>query len=484
MANIVIVGSGVAGLSAGIYAQLNGHSATIYERHSRVGGNLTGWNRAGYHIDNCIHWLTGTNLNTSLYKMWQELGVLGDVKIYQGESLYTFEKDGKRLSLYNNLNKIKKEMLDISPDDEKEILSFIKAIEQVQGLMGIAGDKHDEKSGFFKKVQSIPSLFKYYRLTTGELANLFSSQVLKGFIESIISEYFSSLALIVIFATFCGDNGGIPAGSSVAMAERMKERFLSLGGKVELGNGVSKINVNDKFAESVTLDNGKEIKADYVIVTADPAVVFGNLLDKELMPKDLKKQYDNPKMLRFSSYHCAFSCDFQDVPFKGDFVLEVPEKYRNELKSNYLIVREFSHEKSFSLDGKNILQTMTYCLEDDAISFIELSKDRKKYFEKKIVLSENIKNIIVEKFPELRDKLNCIDVWTPASYKRYTGSKIGSFMGFALTSKMIPRKLSNRVKGVNNVILATQWLRAPGGLPIAAEMGKRSIGTIMKLDKR
>ena len=99
MANIIIIGGGVAGLSAGIYAQMNGHHATIYEKHFKAGGNLTGWDRNGYHIDNCIHWLTGTNPVTKLYKTWKDLGALGDVPVYQAESLFTFEKDGYTLSL-------------------------------------------------------------------------------------------------------------------------------------------------------------------------------------------------------------------------------------------------------------------------------------------------------------------------------------------------------------------------------------------------
>ena len=84
MAEILIIGGGVAGLSAGIYSRLAGHSATVCERHFRAGGNLTGWQRGEYHIDNCIHWLTGTNPNTGTYKMWEELGALDDqTKIIQ-----------------------------------------------------------------------------------------------------------------------------------------------------------------------------------------------------------------------------------------------------------------------------------------------------------------------------------------------------------------------------------------------------------------
>ena len=43
MAKVIIVGGGVAGLSAGIYALMAGHSAVIYEKHTEAGGNLTGY---------------------------------------------------------------------------------------------------------------------------------------------------------------------------------------------------------------------------------------------------------------------------------------------------------------------------------------------------------------------------------------------------------------------------------------------------------
>lgn len=483
MANIIIVGGGVAGLSAGIYAQLKGHNATIYEKHFKYGGNLTGWDRDGYHIDNCIHWLTGTNPNTDLYKMWRELGVLGNVEIYQGETLYTFQKDGESMSLYNDIEKVKEEMLRISPFDEKEILSFIKAVKAVQGLSGIAGENHNEKSSLLKKIRDIPVLLKYYKLTTGELSEKFIHPVLKGFIASVISEHFSSLALILVFATFCGNNGGIPAGSSCAMADRMAERFLSLGGKLHLKQGVEKINVVDGAAESVVLESGEIKPADYVIVTSDPAVAFGKLLDETLMPKELKNLYDNPNMMRFSSYHCAFSCDISDLPFRGDMIVEIPEEYRESLRGEYLIMREFSHETGFAPKGKNVLQTMIYCMEDTAKDFIELSKNQSLYKEKKKSLAENIKEIIIDKFPEFKKKIKCIDVWTPATYKRYTDSQIGSFMSFALPSKTIPHRLSNKIDGVKNVILATQWLQMPGGLPIAARVGKSAIDTIREIEK-
>lgn len=484
MAKILIIGGGVSGLSAGIYAQLNGHHAVVCERHFIAGGNLTGWDRNGYHMDNCIHWLTGTNPATKTYKMWEDLGALGDVEVFQGESLYTCEYNGTTLSLYKDLHRIEREMLAISPKDKKEIKSLIHAIEVMQGICGIAGEGHDEKLTATKTVFSIPALMRYYGLTTGELAARFSHPLLRSFISAFWGDDFGSLALLMVFAHFCGENGGIPKGSSCAMAERMSKRFKELGGELLLRKEAIKVNHENGKASSVTFADGTTIDADYVILTADPAVVFKKLLDIP-MPKQLENKYQNTHLRRFSSYQCAFACDLAEIPFQGDFIFEVPTEYRSMLHMNQVIVREFSHEPSFAPEGKNILQTLTFCYEEDAMKFIELrNQDKQAYRRKKQEIADLLMYLLVEKLPQLQDKLTCVDVWTPATYKRYTDSEMGSYMSFALPSKMLPTRASNRVKGLSNVILATQWQQIPGGLPIAAEGGKIAVETIVKQESK
>ena len=42
MKKVIVVGAGVSGLSAGIYAALAGFDVTVCEKHRVAGGNLTG----------------------------------------------------------------------------------------------------------------------------------------------------------------------------------------------------------------------------------------------------------------------------------------------------------------------------------------------------------------------------------------------------------------------------------------------------------
>ncbi len=484
MAKILIIGAGVAGLSAGIYAQLNGHQAIVCEKHFIAGGNLTAWNRSGFHIDNCIHWLTGTNPASSTYGMWETLGALGTIEIYQGETLFTCEHDGKRIALYRDLYRMKNEMLALSPEDEKEILAFIRAIEYFQGFCGIAGKNHNEKIAFLDAVAAVPALSKYYNLTTGQLAKKFKHPLLALFFKGFFGYEFSSLALVMVCAHFCADNGGIPVGSSSAMADRLTERFQSLGGELLLKKEAVQIHTENGRAHAVSFADGSKLEADYIVLATDPASTFGKLIDLP-MPKALQKNYKNSRFLRFSAYHCAYACSLSELPFEGDLIFEIPEEYRETLLTDRLIVREFSHEKNFAPEGENLLQTMVFTFEERAKDFITLRKnDRAAYNKKKQALASVTQKLIEERFPVLSGKLKCIDVWTPATYHRFINSEIGSFMSFVLPARALPLCAANRVKGLSNVILATQWQQSPGGLPIAADVGKKAIQAIMTQERK
>lgn len=484
MAKILIIGGGVAGLSAGIYAQLRGYDATICERHTKIGGNLTGWDREGYHIDNCIHWLTGTNPATKLYEMWSTLGVFKDTKIYQGNVLYSCKYENESLSLSKDLYKLRADMLRISPMDKDEINSLILAIEIMQGINKIRGINHNEGLSPYHMAIAIPLLTKYYSLTTKELSLRFVSPLLQSFITSFWGDNFGSLALIMVFAHFCGENGGIPRGGSCAMAKNMERRFSSLGGKILLSKEATKINHKDGHVYSVSFKDGDEIKCDYAIACCDPTLTFNKLL-KLPMPKQLLKMYENKRLLRFSSYHCAFSCDMPSLPFEGDFIFKTPEKYKHLTPTGQVILREFSHEKNFSKEGCVVLQAMVFCYENDAKQFIYLKKNHAlAYAKKKEEFKKALEEMIPSVFPQLTGKLRCIDTWTPATYHRYTSSDIGSYMSFALPSKMIPLRLSNKISSLDNFFLATQWQQIPGGLPIAAKSGKLAIDSLHKIEAR
>jgi hypothetical protein len=74
--SVIVVGAGIAGLATGCYAQMNDYSTRIVEMHDKPGGLCTSWQRRGYTIDLCIHWLVGSKPGTGFHRLWQEIGLL------------------------------------------------------------------------------------------------------------------------------------------------------------------------------------------------------------------------------------------------------------------------------------------------------------------------------------------------------------------------------------------------------------------------
>ena len=223
--------------------------------------------------------------------------------------------------------------------------------------------------------------------------------------------------------------------------------------------------------------DGREIKGDYFVFTCDPKPNYEKIFSLPL-PSSLKKAYERVDMIRFSSYHTAFAVD-GELPFSGDYVFPLPDRLKIKLMTDNLILREFSHEPSFAPKGKSILQTLVFLNEPACKSFIALkAKDRESYNIRKARLAEETKKAIVEHLPSLEGRLELLDVWTPSTYERFTGAEIGSYMGFALPKKYIPKKSPSDIPELENAFLATQWQMAPGGLPTAAELGKIAIKKI------
>ena len=135
MKKVVICGGGIAGLTAGIYAQQAGFATEIYEKNALPGGECTGWARQGYHIDNCIHWLTGAQEGDSLYPVWQNIGALspGTRKVKE-DYFYGIESGGKTLFFYRDLARTQAEFCAAAPEDTAELNRFFEMVKLAEQM--------------------------------------------------------------------------------------------------------------------------------------------------------------------------------------------------------------------------------------------------------------------------------------------------------------------------------------------------------------
>jgi len=127
--SIIIIGAGFAGLSAGIYAQMNGYRTRIFEMHTLPGGLCTAWKRQGYTIDGCIHWLVGSAPGGSFHRYWEEVGIAQGREFVDLDEFARYEgDDGRTFIFYSDVNKLEQHMLAFSPGDAEATREFIRGI--------------------------------------------------------------------------------------------------------------------------------------------------------------------------------------------------------------------------------------------------------------------------------------------------------------------------------------------------------------------
>lgn len=133
--SIIIIGAGIAGLSAGCYGRMNGFHTRIFEMHKKPGGLCTSWKREGYTVNGCIHWLVGSSPASSFFRLWEELGALRGKSIINHEEYGRIEvEDGGKFIVYTDIDRLERHMKGIAPEDTGVIDEFIKAVRRCTGV--------------------------------------------------------------------------------------------------------------------------------------------------------------------------------------------------------------------------------------------------------------------------------------------------------------------------------------------------------------
>ena len=486
---VVVIGAGIAGLSAGIYALKAGYDVEIYEKNKIPGGECMGWNRKGYHIDNCIHWLTGTDPKTKLWEVWKTVGAIDENTQYVDvDKFYSSRVEGKEATLWNDLERTKRELIELSPEDEEEITKFIRHVEYAKECV-IPSDKPLDMMGmrdYIKMGMEMPDMPKvmkeYGKINCGDLAKRFKSPALRKLMSDYLPAEYTAYSFLVSYATMASGNGNIPLEGSLAMSLRIVKRFKEMGGILHNGVSVKRIVVDGKKASGIELEDGTVISADEVISAVDTDFLFGRLIEKKYMPKLLMKAYENRKAYPVTSgFQFAFAID-SDLSATDTIFFDCEPLQIGTRSFSRMSVKSYAYDKSFAPEGKTVLQANIVQSDEDYLYWESLSED--EYRKKKEESSEEVTKRIVREFPELEGKIELLDCWTPLTYNRYCNAYHGSYMGFVTTVGNKQMRFKGVVKGISNLYVAGQWVMSPGGLPIAVVSGKFAVQRILKKEKR
>lgn len=490
---IIIIGGGISGLSTGVYAQKHGFITEIFEKNPNNGGLCQSWNRKGYEIDGCIHWMTGTNPKTTLYSMWKDLDAFDDEDIIQFKDFGSVEYNGQIYYFYTNLNKLSKELIEKFPKDKRRIKRLKKMVDCFWN-MPIPMEKPTSCMNIFELmwvgIKMLPYLPKYLyatHTTQERFAKKFRSPELRYFFSRIVPGEGNLYTTLYAYSTVAYGNGGVPKGGSRRLVSRIETTYLKSGGVIHNNSHIKDIIVKKGTAKGVRLDDGREIYADYVVTACD-LLEARKLLHKIKLDMHhrkrffRKKDYPLPSCTYISLVADADKVRNLNVSTTHEFKCE-PYKVGRRIEDN-IKIRNYLYDSTFIKDNKVLLTIHIHQSDKDFYYWSSLrSKDYKEYLKAKNELASDIKDRLIAKFPTLEESLEVIDVTTPATYNRYVNAYHGAYMTWEFTDKGSMLIHKQRFPHIKNLYIAGQWAIMPGGLPIAILSGKFAVQKILKKER-
>lgn len=451
-----------------------------------------GWERKGCHIDGCIHWLVGANPKSPTYKLWEEVGALSsDIEIFNQDDLCVLDfGDGKTFTMWSNLERFEKELIEFSPEDEKQIRKFCRLVKRFEKINAPTEKPVDLMNlwDFLKIGFTMAGDYYHYgkacKIGCDEYAKKFKNPYLKRWISEHMVANYNLMSFLYMYAHVTSKDGGIPLGGSLALVERIKQKAISLGAEIRTNAEVEKIEIEKGVAKGVTLKNGESLQADWVVCTTPTEHTLKKLLENKYSFKNFDFMFDDRKNYPIYTFTTAvFKVQGDGSKYPLSHKVYFNDGLNLEKSHDSVTFRNYAYDKTLKTpDGCFVVQA-TLGGNDDMYFWWKDVKEKGDYKTKKQEIAQKLLEIYIQKYPEFSQKVEIIDIITPMTYERYLNGRNGSFQGFVHTPKGKAINKKGVIKGLKNFHLAGQWLLTSGGLPPAVITARFTAQRICKADK-
>lgn len=486
---IIIVGAGIAGLSTGCYAQMNGYKTSIFEMHDIPGGLCTAWTRKGYTFDISMHMLMGSK-SGPFHTMWQELGAVQGRQFFYRDNYTHIESRDKTLSIGMNRQQLEQQMLALSPADAKLTKEFISLF-YGRGMTGAISLKPSELAGPLDGLKMILAVLplmgkfrKYRRLTVQEFAQRFQDPFLRNVVRFVIDGpgwpmvNFPMVGLAG-FLNASSSEAGVPIGGSKQVVFQIAERYKKLGGEIHYKCRVKDVIVENNRAVGIKLEDGTEHRADIIIWAGDGRTVIFDILKGRYLDDKIKHMYEHwIPVLPLIHVMLGVARDMSKEPARLNYELEKPITIVGE-ERKWISVIHHSFDPTAAPPGKAAMEVWYPTRYD---YWEKLYQQRDKYEAEKKRIAEVTITELDKRWRGLANQIEVVDVPTPITYVRYTGNWQGSPDGWYITSDNMRRNPLRSLPGLSDFYMVGQWTAPFTGTVIAALSGRQIIQLLSKRD--
>lgn len=441
--DVVVIGSGLAGLTSANILARQGFSVLLLEHHYQLGGMATWFKRAGGHIfDISLHGFPHGMIK-SCRKYWTR-EIADSIVPLKG-----IRFENPQFSLRTTFTR----------EDFTRIL-----VEH----FGIA---HETVQQFFDTARGM-NFFDEQSRTIRELFEQFfpgRDDVVRMLMEPITYANGSTLedpaiTYGIVFSNFMQKGVYTFEGGTDALVTKMREELIRNGVDIRIRSLVTKIEVSDDRAVTAVVVNGKRIACRSVVSNANVKSTIENLVGLEHFDR---KFVDDAKAVRLNNSSCqvymalkageSFDSSCGDLLFHSEHKgFDIDAMLSRDVSS-----RTFSFYYPETRPGSDrwLVVSSTNANYRD---WTELSEADYEAAKKDLIESTLV---CLEKYvPDIRAKLDHIEAATPKTFERYTRHLAGSSFGTKFEGLQVSRDLPQQISGLFHAgsvgIIMSGWLGA------------------------
>jgi len=491
--SIIIIGAGLAGLSTGCYAQMNGYQSHIFEHRSVPGGVAAAWKRNGYTIDGGIHFIMGHKPGTALHELYRELGTAQANLFVDMTTFGRFldEASGRSVEVTVDLNCLADDLKALSPADAQVIDKLIAGARAMQGLdMSDAGmSKPPELIRPLDRLKEMWDMRRMLRYFTGKYARpvseyitAFQDPLLRQLVKNLFMPEVPVWFIFMVLGLLADGQLGLLKGGCPGFVLPIEKRYSDLGGQVTYRANVEEILVENDRAVGVRLADGSEHRADVVVSAADGYNTIFKMLGGHYVNEKIENRYAKWRLCRpliMVSY--GVGREFPDEPPFTVIILEHPFTAHSEAVDG-LFVRIFNYSPEFAPPGKSVIQ-IEFETEWDYWNDLQ-REDRARYDAEKERIAAEVLTRLEAHYPGISSQVEVTDVATPYTTWRYTMNYKGAWGGWLPTPQAINTRMERTLPGLTNFYMAGQWVMPGGGVPPCLYSGRHVVQLLCHQDRK